>query len=470
MPPYSAAEAYSTTDKSIALAHKGIIIFLGICLLWICLNAMNSIPAVDDFCYGARAIQIGMFQAVANEYDSWGGRYSSTLVMSAFAQSRALTEAYFLVPFAIMLANLLATRHFLVTMSIRDTYYQFVFFMIVISVFSFRESIFWLAGGVTYGIAAAIFLVLIAEEIKLLLDCLADRKNPTPLKIGLLGVSTFILAGLNETAMIAHIALLGQIFLLLAFKKRKSSVIYIIGGILLIAVAGALIVKYAPGNLARANSLEPRYLLRSIAKSFSWIFERYTHLFVMTLLVCYSSLIIFSPQRKFVLTKTEFRTVFSMLFVTLWASLFSRAYVLNGSGPSRTHTIDLMLLSLAAFITAWHIYTVDKEAVLQSQKLKPIWFSFVGIFLVVMVLRPGADNLSFGETLASLKYSGPLKKFMAERFELARTGKGSVLAVRDFPAKTRSVTFFDDIQQDPKDWRNICFANYFQLKSVQLQD
>lgn len=96
--------------------------------------------------------------------------------------------------------------------------------------------------------------------------------------------------------------------------------------------------------------------------------------------------------------------------------------------------------------------------------------SFAGIFITVIILRPGPDNLSFAETLTSLKYSRPLKEFMLSRFKQAQLEKGQSLDLTDFPYKDRAVTFFDDIQPDSKDWRNICFSNYFQLKDVQLKN
>lgn len=461
---------YILINNKIAFSQNSIVIFLGICLAWIGFNTINAFPSVDDFCYGARAIEEGLIQSVSTEYSSWSGRYSATFFMSAFAGSSALLKAYFLVPLTILIANLFAAYHFLTKFSVCDKAYKFVFFMALISVFSFRESVFWLAGGFTYGLASAIFLVLIAQELNILFDCLANKRNPSLKKTIVLCATSLLLAGFNETVMVAHIALLGQIFLFLTYKKRQSSTLYIIGAMLFSAIAGALIVKYAPGISARATNLAEPNLMRSIGKSFGWIFERYTHIFLISWLLFYSSLIVFSPQRKTALEKKEFFITIIFLFFTLWAALFTRAYALNGSGPSRTHGIDLLLVSLIAFFAAWHAYQDNKDAVFQSRKLKPIFMSFAGIFITIIILRPGADNLSFAETLKSFKYSRPLKEFMLSRFKQAQLEKSKSLEVADFPNKNRSVTFFDDIQPDSKDWRNICFANYFQLIDVRLKN
>ncbi|MDY7575617.1 DUF6056 family protein [Actimicrobium sp. CCI2.3] len=364
----------------------------------------------------------------------------------------------------------MAARHFLIKFSIQDKTYHFVFFVALISCFSYRESIFWMAGGFTYGIAAAIFLFLIAQELLIFLDFMANKKNPALWKIGNLCLMTLILAGFNETVMVAHIALLGQLFIILAYQNWKSRVTCMIGAIMLTAVIGALIVKYAPGNLTRMNDMSSQNVMASATKSFGWIFERYTHIFIMTWLLFYSSLIVFYPRKPNKSENKYLLLIIAILFFTLWASLFTRAYVLNGSGPSRTHTIDFVILSLAAFIAALYIFNSNMEAVFQSRRLKPIFISFSCMFFVALILRPTADNISFLDTLVNLKYSKSLKTYMSARIQMAQNGRDTALSVDDLKDKSRPATYFDDIQKGSKDWRNVCFSNYFHLKEIRLKN
>lgn len=103
-----------SSNKALMYSQRGILVFLGICFTWLIWNTTNAFPAVDDFCYGARANRDGILGSVASEYMSWGGRYTATLLISAFASSREiLLNGYFLAPLAILAANFLAVSHFL---------------------------------------------------------------------------------------------------------------------------------------------------------------------------------------------------------------------------------------------------------------------------------------------------------------------------------------------------------------------
>lgn len=454
---------------TIKFSQSAIVVFLSICFAWICFKSVNAIPSVDDFCYGARAVKEGVLQSVASEYLGWSGRYSATFFMSAFGGSRLFLTAYFVVPFSILMINFLASCHFINKFFVSDKIYKFIFFISIISVFSFREAVFWMSGGYTYGIAAAIFLFLIAEELGIYFDFIAKRPPPSLTKVTMLCVATLFLAGFNEVVMVAHITLLAQIFLFIAIKKQKSFALYTIGAMLIFAIVGALIVATAPGIAVRVATVAAPDLLRSVIKSFGWVFERYTHIFLISWLLFFSSLIVFSPQKRVAFGKTEFFATTVGLFFSLWAAIFARAYAYDGSGPPRTHTIDILIVSVLAFAAAWYVYESNGESVFQSRKLKPIFLSFVGIFITLLILRPGADGISFSETLTSLKYSNSLKDFMVSRVNQARLGKNTSLEVPDFPEKARSVTFFDDIRQDVNDWRNVCFAKYFELNNVRLQ-
>jgi hypothetical protein len=458
--------------RAVTFSRHGIVIFLGICLAWVIWNTAFAFPAVDDFCYGLRARRDGIFGAVVSEYLTWGGRYSSTLLLAAFASSKSnLLHAYFIVPIAVLSANLIAACYFLRKLGINSRRYQFVFFVAVIALFSFRESVFWMAGAFTYGIGCALFLVLIAEESGFFLDVLNKRQSRLSWpKTAALSAASFVLAGFNETIMVAHAVLLIQLFLFSLLARQKDRVIYQVGIILLFAMIGAFIVNHAPGNLAREAPLATPDLLRSIGKSFWWIFERYTHVFLTCWLLFYSSLIVFDPVQGKTIEKPEFKLIAVVLFITLWAALFTRAYALNGSGPSRTHSVDLLLVSLLAFHAARYVYSANKEAVLHSRRMMPIFMSFVGIFITAITLRANADGLSLNDTLAGLKYGRPLKQQMEARFTLAEQAAGKSLQFADFPDKTRSITYFDDIRPDSKDWRNTCFAGYFDLIDVKLKN
>lgn len=149
--------------------------------------------------------------------------------------------------------------------------------------------------------------------------------------------------------------------------------------------------------------------------------------------------------------------------------MFTRVYVLGDADPARSQAVDTLLVSLLAFFAAWHVYTCAPEAARQGRGLAPILFSFTGMFLFCFALRTGPDGVPLREVLGNMRYSRPFKAFMNDRMERTQTTAGQALTLPDYPNKARPITYFDDIQEDPKDWRNACFASYFRMQEVLLE-
>jgi hypothetical protein len=457
------------SPRILGLAKSAVFTFLLACLAWIVWNTSNAFPSVDDFCYSARAAREGVLRSVAIEYASWGGRYSATFLLSAFGQSRELLlHYYFIVPLSILLLNLLACAYFLRVWLFRPTSFLLPFFMTVLALFSFRETIFWMAGGYTYGIAIALLIPLIAEELRLLGNCLSDQPHPSHTRMLLLCTASIVLAGFNETVMVAHIALLLTLMLICLVVKRNARFACSVAALLCSAILGAYIVRHAPGNLVRQPALAALQFLPALGRSLLWIFERYTLTLLFSSLLFYSSLIIFQPKPRKAFSRPEFIAVAGMLFTGLWAALFARAYALGDAGPARAQAVDHLFMSLLSFFIAWNAYNRNQEAVFQARRHMPIFFSFLGLFIISFCLRTGPDGQPFREVLGNLRYSHPLKAFMFIRLEQAQQALGKALTLSDYPDKARPATYFDDVQEDPKDWRNACFATYFSLSEVRV--
>jgi hypothetical protein len=340
--------------------------------------------------------------------------------------------------------------------------------MTVLALFSFRETIFWMAGGYTYGIAIALLIPLIAEELRLLGNCLSDQPHPSHTRILLLCTASIVLAGFNETVMVAHIALLLTLMLICLVVKRNARFACSVAALLCSAILGAYIVRHAPGNLVRQPALAALQFLPALGRSLLWIFERYTLTLLFSSLLFYSSLIIFQPKPRKAFSRPEFIAVAGMLFTGLWAALFARAYALGDAGPARAQAVDHLFMSLLSFFIAWNAYNRNQEAVFQARRHMPIFFSFLGLFIISFCLRTGPDGQPFREVLGNLRYSHPLKAFMFIRLEQAQQASGKALTLSDYPDKARPATYFDDVQEDPKDWRNACFATYFSLSEVRV--
>jgi hypothetical protein len=454
-------------ERLASISRNGTLSIVLACLVWVCWQAFYAVPAADDFCYGVRAMTDGLIRGVVSEYMGWSGRFSATFLMEAFAgSSELLTRQYFLVPWLILLLNLVGARHFLISVGTKDRAFLLVFFVALIATYSMREAVFWLAGGFTYGIACAIFLPLIGEELKLFLG----EIPPSWKRTLVLCVASLLLAGFNEVVMVAHVALLGLLFFSSAFHKKNPATVRAIGFILLAAIIGAFIVKFAPGNAIRsAHVPNAPNLFHALENSFIWTFQRYSKPFLLSVFLFYSALIVFAPK-----INRDFRAgllleLLLFLLCALWASLFTRAYVFNDLGPARSQTVDYMLVNLIAFLTACYPYTKYGAVIVRARPILPVLFIFIGAFLATLCLRFNADGIIWKDYLPRMKDGAPWKEYMAARFDMVQKGKGEILRVPDYGNKQRPITLFDDIRDDPKAYQNRCFADYFGLKDVYLE-
>lgn len=443
---------------------------VGIILAWVLAQGVYAVASVDDFCYGNRGAHDGVLNTVMTEYFSWGGRYSSTVLIAWFASHpNVLTHYYFLCPFIILAANFAASGHLLKRIGMESRSFLFIFFVLLIASYSLRQSVFWLSGGITYGLACAVFIAIIAEEFTLF----TKENAPAISRVVLLSFASLILAGFNETIMIAHIALLATLFCISYERKRKIT--RAIGVILLFAIVGAVIVYLAPGNDIRGVHFPHRNLLLSVIKSFFWLFWKYGIFFFPTVVVFYCALVLFAPKMK-----EETSSVYAMyfklaLFMGLWGSAFTRFYAKSSSGADRTHTVDYALVTILALMAALHHYR-ERHADIQKAmkhlyeaKLLPhVYIILVGTFLT-FVIRPVMDPFIIKTALHDIKYAAEYKKYTMTRINtLKNTPQDEISQLPDYPHKQQALTFFDDVTADPEDWRNTCFASYYSLNKVQL--
>lgn len=58
---------------------------------------------------------------------------------------------------------------------------------------------------------------------------------------------------------------------------------------------------------------------------------------------------------------------------------------------------------------------------------------------------------------------------LTNRYEAIRKNKNDIMYV-DKLKNLPTTLFFDDITNDPKDWRNVAYSSYFHKKSISLKN
>lgn len=434
-------------------------------LTWIGVQAIFAVPAADDFCYGSRAMREGVFKAVVNEYFKWGGRYTSTFLMSWFSSSKSLlTQYYFIGPAVILATNLFATRYLLATIDIRSRWFVIVFFAVLISSYSLRESVFWVPGGITYGLGSALFISIIAAELSLV----THGSPPTVSRVATVAFATLVLAGFNETIMVAHVTLLLCLFILCTiFDKNLCRAI---GILLSAAIVGASVVALAPGNSIRATFFPHPQFLLSLASSLYWVIKTYFMFSVVTTLLLICALIIFVPKSEELERGQAIAPIYiwASLLGALWASAFTRFYSLGSQGPPRASTVDYAITTLLCLLIAWDLY---KRLLRHNshRRFSPVSLVFLTCgFATALLLRPVPDRLRLTSALDNIQHAFQLNRYMSNRLESLPNDGGEAMDISDYEDKHQAITFFADITSDRNDWKNACFARYFNLKQVSL--
>ncbi|MFJ2986885.1 DUF6056 family protein [Collimonas sp. NPDC087041] len=450
------------SDRLTSFVRIGVLTIGIIFLLWILWNAFHAIPAADDFCYGFGARTRGVLQNVVTEYLTWGGRYTPAFLIGVFAVSdELLLHHYYIVPLLILALNFLAVRHFLSVTGVRSAAFTLLFFVLLMATFRMRESLFWLAGGATYGIACALFLALIAEELRIFKGNFALSTK----RVAVLSLASVLLASFNETVMLAHIALLFPLVICCFVRKTHRATAFILAA----AIIGAIISASAPGNFLRAATM-PQHInvLLAAAVALKLILLKYVASFLVSLLLFYCVFAITRPRKEIAFSR-RFVVGFSVfLFFALWASIFARTFVMNDLGPERARTIDFMLVNVLGFLVAAYLHARPRPAKATRRKSLMAGGLVVGIIAVVasFALYP---NHTWRPVVEGLTASADLQSLMLARFDAAKRAKGVALEVAGYVHEPKPITFFNEIKANPAEWENVCFSQYFGLTEVRLK-
>jgi hypothetical protein len=253
-----------------------IMLFSGLLLaiMMIILSAYDH-PSADDFNYSVNVRQYGFFGAQYYWYVSWCGRYFSTfiltlnpLVLGSFTGYKIMsalliflsTITFYFFSASLFGPNTVLEKLFLATMS---------FFVFILLMPSMAEGYYWFAGAYSYQMGNILTLLLFIAMISYM-------KRPSGKVFILSSIIVFALAGSNEYSMLILVLLLFFINGLRAFRHRNISSYYFV--LLLLAILGASIMYFAPGNSYRASFQTNNYkLLFSIKSSFKETFDVLSH-------------------------------------------------------------------------------------------------------------------------------------------------------------------------------------------------
>ena len=462
-----------TTNQYLRTLQALLLLTLLGMIVWFLYHTHTAVPHGDDFCYGLKVNQHGVWGTVWNEYQQWGGRFTSAALISLAMQGGALITYYvWIIPLFILLTLFVSVYLFTRTLGITSLPIVLAFYVALVASINWWESLLWLPGGIHYGLSFALFLLLLGFEIHLFTSKSSD--TPSVLKIALYGLLSIVLAGFNEVIAVTHVALLGLCLIVLLYTKMDKAKVRIFIFLLACAFVGLLIVKFAPGNDVRMTYLSNQMLINSLIKSFLFFFDQCMVAMIVSTLFFGSVMHLF----RFSMPKMELTPIrpwLLMIPLSIMAAIFVRMYTSGSLGPFRAQSIDFVLSTIEGLLLALLWYQPSTKALTGVSPAVKDTICFV-LALTLIALFPSPDGkwwYTLRQQYVDTRYQQFLQPYLAQAFN----NPDSFVTIPRFdthelkPGQRRPRTIWDgDFTNDPQDWTNQCFAKFYRLRGMQIID
>ncbi len=466
------------------------IVLLLIAILPLFLIGFYSQPCADDFTYGFytyQALQNGeswpsilkwTIYQVHSSYDTWQGTFSSIFFM-------ALTPAvfgakYYFFTTIIMLGILLFSHYMLLHKLLVNIFkVDFSSFLFIFSCFSFLlieslhspvNAIYWYNGAVHYTFMHGCMILLLTAAISIYTTKKWQVRLVLCICTSLLSI---ICGGSNYVTALLGIVCITGLFIL-GIHKRLS--FWWQSAPLALYVLSFFVNITAPGNSMRQQSFTKQTPLTAIISSFKSAFDlalSWTNLPTLIMII------ILIPVIWNMASKISFSFSKPLLVllasICLYACMFTpNYYATSNLGPDRVLNITKMWFQLMILIDEIYIIGWLRNRVLISKREIPhyslFYLAILGLLLVSLKILPNVlHDYSSYAAYVSLR-TGEAQQFYAENMERLDklTGDESVIILDELAVKPY-LLYFDDITPDRYNWKNQAMARWYNKDYVILQ-
>lgn len=449
------------------------------------LLSQYSHPAVDDFCVASKVNDLGFVNHLQRHYLKVGGRYSGNAIYALFTQVFDLFKGYFLVPL-ILLAALGMAVAFLISTIFKIKSYNL---LVILSVIAFlciyllgmtrvSTGIYWMAGALTYQGGNILFVVLAGLSIRLYDRQINSEQYRSTLLLLLLVCG--IVMGLNETILLATAGFIVLANLLLYKTGSADNKPWLI--MLFVTLICFCIVYFAPGNDVRSAHFPLRNdFIHAISGSWDYGVNYLKHWSISPILISSSILATFLvsslysfKNREFVVTANHLVFLFIVTLLTPFIFSFPAWWAMGVDPPYRTSNTIYFLFILSWFLTiaALTIFIVQSKVLSKLghvNKYKELAIGIVTIPFLYYLLMNGNFKGALDDLRDNARH---YDQYLNERYKAIEEslGKGVLtLVVPKYSYTYPTSIYFDDITNNPEDWRNTCYSDYFGLDNIRKQ-
>ncbi len=454
------------------------IVVIAVPTLFIVLSFFNY-PSADDFCYAAKARQLGFIGAQAFWYENWSGRYTLNLVWTAFMLSGDIFQIYRFPPIALLLSTWLSTC-FLIARIVRGHFSTPLILLLggvgtvlfIAGVPDPAQTFYWLGGSFTYQIANILFLFLLG--LLIWRETTADNNGLRISIFFLSSLSVITIIGLNEISLLLTDAILCGGALHAVWLRRDSRAFWL--ALLLIAAGATIISVLAPGNYQRYVGFEHDAQLRPASWLAALLYLPWTALRLLYWLsnvgLWASALILLVTTFHFARARLYIAGKFKRSWLALPVLWITTLFMLNAIGflinkyplPERAESVVWLLFLLGwypSFIIIAHFLIGDKIPLNDRHLVRS-----ATVLLIISLLGTPDIFEAYKDVYRGYRYA----QEMHERVNAIQAAKirGETKIIVSSLSRPPRTFFATDLATDPQNPRNRCLSQYYEVESITL--
>ena len=456
-------------------------------------------PLGDDFHYGyhaAKAIResgnilMAIPEAIKgtfHEYNVWQGTYSAIFLM--YLPPHLLGEFFYkLYPSILLLFFTVGIFYMLypivkhnekISLHAWVGISSILVLLCITQVPACGETFYWYNGSVYY----TGFLSVTFFFFGLLFRFLKDKKT---YRIVLLCILSLFIAGGNYASLLPSVLTVSFILFISILKKREKKITISLIVILLLLLTGLAVSILAPGNSVRAATTSGTTPIKAVAKSVIQCihFTLYWNgiaSFVSLFLVTPIFINVISNSDK----KIKLPIPLCILFFLIYSSCETASfYGQNNGGPARLFDISFYMTIIVVFII-YYLLLYAIAPLFEAKKEKKnhdnssfltIALCFIGlIFVLLLIVRPLKESTIIPNQIrASIcLFNGEASDYNSQylkRMDTVSANKGADVVFEPYEVPKRLEIFLHlgDLSDDPNDFNNEAFAEFYGLNSVKI--
>ncbi len=437
-------------------------------------------PVLDEYAYANMFKQFGYIDTYINHYFKWGGRYLSNSLVLIQPLSFNNFTLYKVYPILSILSTVVVFYFFMKTIMYTNNRKEILTVVAIVTLLFFSylpiisDSFYWYTGSLTYQVAINSFILF--STFFLLYQRTKERKYQY-----LMLFLIFLINGTNEIMVVLFNMTLFIINGVVFYKTKKINRLYL--GMFILSCLFGLITILAPGNFARAASIENNHHDLFYSLKSTLIFVVSTLVFwsvkIVPLMVLFYLIVRNIKIDLLKLRKQEIWFVLGLIFIFVFAGVFISFYTQGKRPPDRVLNI---VYTFYMFLILLLVYQFKFIKRIRNGSKKIIAGSFLLIMLFLMIGQciktPKADNIYlyyFGKVsqnnvydVFSDEFTGRAKLYdikMKERYDILKKNKGKDVVIKMIEDHPYTLAH-EYIDADPRKDTNENIATFFEVKST----